>query len=740
MYKYTLIFLCLVGFSHAQTDFNNYYSLRSKGAIPDDFTKSSKSKMEEDLKSKSSQSNKAKEKIFYEGVNYAIDEMLHSGLVVYGDEISTYVNDIMDKLLQHDPDLRRKLRAYTIKSNATNAFSTDQGIIFVTTGLMAQITNEAQLAYILAHEIAHYQHKHVKETFDWKQKNYRYSDRINRLSNHSKDKEFEADKEGLLIYHKAGYALDPVFETFDVLMYSYLPFDEVQFPSNYFNTDKIFLPLGLFPKKNYPIKAEEDYDDENSSHPNIKKRKEAIEKEVGVYANWGDAAFLLDQSRFKTVQNIARFENVRSDILDAQYGDAVYSIFLLEKEFPASMYLKRMKAQVWLNLTLYKKENKSNRTIDNMSDLEGESAAVHFFLKKLSRDGMVTLALRNIHDIYKQHPEDEEIKAIYTKFISELGGFESFKLENFSKRTFSEAAEDFLKAKADTSVQAVENESGKTGSKYDRIKKQKSAENPNNFDSTKFHLYALTDLIADEAFLSIYKEWKDKSDAKKAKDDAFASLSRKEKEKIRKQDNLNQMRINLQEVIVVEPTVQSFRKGQLDNMKSEEIETKYSEIIEATAADVGIKVFPIDRRVLNSSGTPGYNERNLLISFLSQIAQEDEINIFPVDYHLLKELQNNYGTSKVMFTLVQHEKKIDINWWYVGASVILYPALPFVLSMHIPMRIFNSNKTEMSVIILDLEKGIVETGSSYYFEEPVHKHNLGAHVYDIFSNLKMKPL
>ena len=253
-------------------------------------------------------------------------------------------------------------------------------------------------------------------------------------------------------------------------------------------------------------------------------------------------------------------------------------------------------------------------------------------------------------------------------------------------------------------------------------------------------MYALTDLIADEAFLSIYKEWKDKSDAKKAKDDAFASLSRKEKEKIRKQDNLNQMRINLQEVIVVEPTVQSFRKGQLDNMKSEEIETKYSEIIEATAADVGIKVFPIDRRVLNNSGTPGYNERNLLISFLSQIAQEDEINIFPVDYHLLKELQNNYGTSKVMFTLVQHEKKIDINWWYVGASVVLYPALPFVLSMHIPMRIFNSNKTEMSVIILDLEKGIVETGSSYYFEEPVHKHNLGAHVYDIFSNLKMKPL
>ncbi len=738
MNKLTLLFLLVISLSNAQTDFNNYYSLRSKGSIPEDFTKTSKAKMEEDLKLKSSGSNKSKEKLFYEGVNYAIDEMLHSGLVVYGDEISVYVSDIMDKLLQSEPELRRKLRVYTIKSNATNAFSTDQGIIFVTTGLMAQITNEAQLAFILAHEIAHFQHKHVKETYDWKQKNYKYSDRINRLSNHSKDKEFEADKDGLILYNKAGYALDPIYETFDVLMYSYLPFDEVQFPSNYFNTDKIFVPISLFPKKNYPIKAEEDYDDSKSSHPNIKKRKEAIGKEVGAYANWGESIFFLSETRFKTIQNIARFENVRSDILDAQYGDALYSIFLLEKEFPESMYLKRMKAQTWLNLMLYKKENKTNRTIDNLSDLEGESAAVHFFLKKLSRDGLVTLALRNIHDIYKQHPEDDEIKAIYIKFISELGSIESFKLENFSKRTFDEAADEFLKAKADTSSQVSETDAGKSGSKYDRIKKQKSADNPNNFDSSKFYLYALTDLISDEGFLSIYKEWKDKSDEKKAKADAFASLSRKEKEKIRKQDELNRMRIGLQEVIVVEPTVQSYRKGQINNLKSEEIESKYSEIIENTAADLGIKVFPIDKRVLTNSGTSGYNERNLLISFLSQIAQEEDINIFPVDYHLLRELQNNYGTSRVMFTLVEHEKKININWWYVGLSAVIYPALPFVLSMHIPMRIFNSNKTEMSVVILDLEKGVVETGNSYYFEEPIHKHNLGAHVYDIFSNLKMK--
>lgn len=47
---------------------------------------------------------------------------------------------------------------------------------------------------------------------------------------------------------------------------------------------------------------------------------------------------------------------------------------------------------------------------------------------------------------------------------------------------------------------------------------------------------------------------------------------------------------------------------------------------------------------------------------------------------------------------------------------------------------------EMNVIILDLEKGIAETGQSYYWNEPTYKHNLGSHMFNIFNTLKSKPL
>src|SRR5215216_3717604 len=95
-----LFTLAFIGTLRSQIDFNNYTTLMSKGKIPEDFTKETYNKLEEDLKQDREELKKSQEKIFLEGTNYAIDEILHSGLVVYGDEISTYVSDIADKLLR----------------------------------------------------------------------------------------------------------------------------------------------------------------------------------------------------------------------------------------------------------------------------------------------------------------------------------------------------------------------------------------------------------------------------------------------------------------------------------------------------------------------------------------------------------------------------------------------------------------------------------------------------------------
>lgn len=721
--------------AHGQTDFNNYTTLLSKGKIPEDFTKQTYDKLEEDLKKDRQELKNSQEKVFVEGTNYAIDEILHSGLVVFGDEVSTYVGEVATKLLQNDYALRSKLRFYTIKSNTANAFSTDQGIVFVTTGLIAQLTSEAQLAYVLAHEIAHYKEKHVVETFDWNLKNRRYGDNINRLANHSKEQEFEADKIGIKMYYDAGYSSSEIFSTFDVLMYSYLPFDEIEFPITYFNSSQVFVPHTLFSDKKFPIKAEEDYDDENSSHPNIKKRKEAAEQEIGALSNWGEATQFLGNSRFNNIRNIARFESVRSDILDASYADAMYSIFLLEREFPNSIYLKRMKAQVWLNLMLFKKENVSSKTIDRAAEMEGESAALHFFLRKLNRDGLSTLALRQVYDIHKAYPEDKEITAVYNKLINDLTSYEKFKTEIYSKKTFEEAAQDFANSKKDTSKVIAADTTSKKGSKYDRIKNKKNADLPDNFDSTKFYLYAITDILNDASFIEVYETNKKKLADKEKHDAEYEALTPKEKKAHNKKEEAEKYSMGIKEMIVVEPMVVSYRRGNVDNVKSEKLEATFSEAIENSAEMAGVSTYPIDSRSLSKKGADGFNERSTLISLLNQLAEEEDVNMFPVDFQLLNSIQENYGTTKVMFSLVEHEYSPDINFGTLYSSIIFPP----ILFVYLPNAILTGNNTEINVLILDMEAGKIENGMSYYFKDSPKRIQLGAHMYDIFRKLSTTP-
>jgi len=538
------------------------------------------------------------------------------------------------------------------------------------------------------------------------------------------------------MYHAAGYSSEEIFSTFDVLMYSYLPFDEVEVPLNYFTTDMMYVPKSLFPDKKYAIKAVEDYDDSNSSHPNIKKRKEAVGVEIGTFSNWENNKQFLGEDRFTLVRTIARFESVRSDIIDANYGKSMYSVFLLEQEFPNSIYLKRMKAQIWLNLMLYKSDNKATKTVSKTADFEGESAAIHFFLKKLNREGMMTMALRQIYDLHKAFPENEEISVIYTKLVKELTGDSKFKIESYSKKTFDQAATDFINTKTDTSKSGVKDTLSKPGSKYDKIKSKKNADAPENFDSTKFYLYGIVDILKDSAFLDLHAKFKKEFDEKTKEQEAYEAMSRKERNAVDKKNASNESRLGIKEFIVVEPMVISYKHGRVDNIKSEKLERDFSEAIETSAQEVGITTYAIDSRSLTDKGTQGFNERSILISMLNQLALEEDLNIFPVDYQLLKSINSDYGTSKVMFSLVEHEYAPNLNVSGIFSSLLLYP----VLFVYVPLGILTGNNTEMNVLILDLKNGEIENGISYYFKDSPKKLQLGAHMYDIFKRLSSDPI
>ena len=136
--KAVLLFLFLSSGSlapHAQVDFDNYRSLQSQGAMPDDFYLNPGNKLEREIKWGIKSENGGKKEILDLYDNLMV--LLQSGKVVYGDELSAYAKSVAQRLLADDPALFARLRFYTLKENTAAAFSTRDGMIFISTGLIS---------------------------------------------------------------------------------------------------------------------------------------------------------------------------------------------------------------------------------------------------------------------------------------------------------------------------------------------------------------------------------------------------------------------------------------------------------------------------------------------------------------------------------------------------------------------------------------------------------------------------
>lgn len=725
---------CLIStVTFGQIDFNNYITLQSAGKIPEEFTKTTYEKLEETKSDRNSNLNGSSERVFYEGINYAVDDLIHSGYVTFGDPISVYVGEIADKLLRKDKKLREELSFYVIKANAANAFSTEQGIVFITTGLIAQLTNEAQLAFILAHEISHYQEHHVLESFEYHSTNRTES--IDQMSIYSKEKELEADKIGMKMYAEAGYSKEELLPTFDVLLYSYLPFDEIAISLDYFrSSDSLYVPNNLFPSERYEIKAIEDEDDSRSSHPNIKRRKEEMLEAIKEQKNWGTTVQYLGEERFNEIRTIARFEVVRNNILDAEYGNALYSIYLLERDYPESMYLKRMKTHSWLGILQYACDMEGVKNIVmRSSDLEGESASVHYFIREMSRDQVITMAVRQLDDLYTANSEDEEIGLIYKRMAKTLANSTRFDLNDYAAYSFHTAAERFVATQQVTEENeegTEEPEEDKKLNKYDRIKKTKDVNNPENFDSTEFHLYLIPDVISDSLFLDYYDQYADEKKQADEAEEAFKKLTRKERQAYLIQEEKDALKLGINEVIVVEPTVLSFRSSGLDRVKSEKLEEQVTDVIETASKENGISAYSISSSKLSGGGTVMFNERATLMRFLEQMASNTDIDAFPVDYTLLKNLEENYGTSNVMFTSVTHTYMPNIGFDAVYA-IVFYP----IAFIYFPLKFASGHETEINMVLFDSREGKVIGMMNRSIRVTPRKHTLGSHFYNLFNTL-----
>ncbi|MBK7057148.1 MAG: M48 family metalloprotease [Leptospiraceae bacterium] len=87
--------------------------------------------------------------------------------ILVNNELQGYVQSIVKQLIRSPLVKRKKTYSYKVTilndDKAINAFCTPGGYIYVYTGLLKFLDNEASLAAVLSHEIAHAEKRHVRQ-------------------------------------------------------------------------------------------------------------------------------------------------------------------------------------------------------------------------------------------------------------------------------------------------------------------------------------------------------------------------------------------------------------------------------------------------------------------------------------------------------------------------------------------------------------------------------------------------
>jgi len=147
--------------------------------------------------------------------------------------VQTYVNNVGQKIARVSDRNDIEYTFKVIDKKEINAFACPGGFIYIYTGLLETLDNEAQLAAVLAHEVSHLVARHSIKKL---QNIYGYSilaqialgdkaegatgDIVNVaasliLQGYSRDNEFEADRYGILYAKNAGYNPKGMIEVFE---------------------------------------------------------------------------------------------------------------------------------------------------------------------------------------------------------------------------------------------------------------------------------------------------------------------------------------------------------------------------------------------------------------------------------------------------------------------------------------------------------------------------------------------
>ncbi len=637
---------------YAKAQFQDYYPLENQGPVPPTFQSvsynkvnktSSDLRLEKDEKRRVTKSKEA----FLFNSNYLLDRLLLSGKVVFNDPVGIYVNQVAAKIYQIRPDLKDQIEIYVVKSSKVNAFTTQRGVILITLGMIAQLENEAQLAYVLCHEMIHFQKDHgmKKHLHDYNLKNkrsYGYQNQLLVRSNYSKENEYEADREGFAIYEQLGYQVTNLDGVFRVLQYSYLPFDEIAFDYAFLESKHLKIPKKYQLTNVSTINTEDEYDDSKSSHPNVKNRMQRLSGLIDSSQQQSTQIFLVSKNKFVQAQRVARFELSRLLLADFDLKKSLYNTFLLSELYGSNLYTNKMLVKSLYTYSRVRNNFYGEQPGDSpYEDVEGESQRVFYLLEKMSSPDLAILATLKSWESYLA-TGDQTLKTYAYSSLKNLIIENDKDHSNFFKRNRSEVLETL-----DTLIKS-------TDTKYEKIEKKnliKRVQNDDSFDFAFVDLFKNTEFqLAFDSCLVMAKE--------------LEAIPNEEVLRIKKVNPSNisdKNNLSINKFIALEPFYSSDPQKREDESRFSKLEIKKSQLRDLyrnVALKTGLKIELISNKEMNQSSANKFNELSILSSWIREWTHTNELDDYiNSNTEYLKMFQTKYKTNYILWSGYDHIEK-----------------------------------------------------------------------------------
>lgn len=338
------------------------------------------------------------------------DRMLDNaafGLLLDSPELNELCGNILTEILDNNPDISQPVRVFVTRDPSPNARCLGDGTIFIHIGLLIRLETEAQLAFVICHELAHYQLDHVNNryaTYAVKSTDLAAQREIDRaireadnpfeamvsyfegeayeVHRHSRNKEIEADSVGLAYFLNTSFDVRGASSTMEVLD----AVDEVKYqvPIPY---KKLFGSLEqpfddnwlIYQPSNNFVYGQHSFDldweiDSLATHPDCDKRRRLIQANLRMNRIEEPAASPEKlSSTFRDLEMANDLEWVISYFYHEAYGKALYFALQLTEVYPDEPFLHSLIGRIMVEIYLSKQAHNLGYKLDYPNPLRSEA-------------------------------------------------------------------------------------------------------------------------------------------------------------------------------------------------------------------------------------------------------------------------------------------------------------------------------------------------------------------------------